>query len=158
MGAVASGGAVGEHLERLEERFGSFPVDQTTIAVGASTYDRERERTDAGVVDAIVRVWNDDGDVLHVQRDDEWRLPRQRGTSVAELTEAVEREVWSDLAVDCAVEGVSRVTIAGVRNRDDADAETLYRLLVVVDASHATGTPSEGEWRHIEGLTAGGEG
>lgn len=157
MGAAVSGNEVGEHLERLEDRFGPFPVDQTTISVGSAVYDRACERVNEGVVDAIVRVWNEAGDVLHVEREDDWRLPRRRGTTVASLTETVERGVWADLAVECQVDGLGRVTIVGVRNRDDPEAETVYRLLAVVDASHATGDPRDGQWRRIEETGAAGE-
>jgi hypothetical protein len=149
MGAVPPGGGIAEHIESLEARYGDFSVDQTTIAVAQSVFDRARERAQAGLVDAIVRVWNEDGDVLHTD-DGERSLPRRRGVAAASLEPVVRTTIQDEFEVACTIDGIERVTIAGIRNRDGPEADPIYRLFVVVDASYAGGTTSDGVWRALD--------
>lgn len=150
MCAVASGGRVGEHLEWLEAYFGPFTVDQTTVGVASTVYEHVRERAQRGLVDAVVRVWHECGSVLQVRNDEEWTLPRRRDLGVRSISAAIESAVSTEFGVDCTVDGVERVTIAGVHDRDDGEVDPVYRLFAVVDASHAGGEPRNGAWKSID--------
>jgi len=150
MGVAASGGRVGEHLESLEERFGPFSVDQTTIEATPAVYQRALERAEAGLLDAVVRVWNDEGQVLQVGGPEEWDLPRQHGVTVQTFSDAIEAALSREFGIDCTMEGLEHVTITGVRNSDDEDDQAVYRLFAVVDAAHGSGVPDGAEWRTFD--------
>lgn len=150
MGVAASGGRVGEHLESLEERFGPFSVDQTTIAATPTDYQRALERAEAGVLDAVVRVWNDEDLVLQVGGPEEWDLPRQHGVDVTDVEDAIEELLAREFDVACTIDGLEHVTITGIRNEDEEEADAVYRLFAVVDATHASGDPVGAEWRTFD--------
>jgi hypothetical protein len=149
MGVVGSGGRVADRLESLESLYGGFTVNQTTVEVAPPVFERARDRSTAGLVDAIVRVWNDDGDVLHAAEGSN-ALPRRRGVSVGTLAESVRGAISTEFHVECTLDGVDRVTIAGVRNRGDREASPVYRLYALVDASYAAGDPRGGAWRPLD--------
>jgi len=140
--AVVGRESVGEHIDLLEARYGDFSVNQTTVTVPADGYDRARDRIDAGLIDAYVRVWNDEGEAFHMRCEQAFGLSQDEGTLEASVRAAV-REATG---VDAVVEDVSRVTIAGIRNEDEPEAPALYRLFVLFDANHASGTPDDLEW------------
>lgn len=150
MGAAASGGRVSEHLESLEDRYGRFPVDQTTIAVDPRVYDTARARTGQGILDAVVRVWNDPGEVFHVPEGEELVLPRRCGITVRSLRSVVTDAMAADHGLDCTVDSLARVTIVGLRNRADPATDPVYRLFAVVDANYHGGEPVGGTWRPFE--------
>lgn len=144
-GAVVGRESVGQYIDLLESRYGRFAVNQTTVTVPAAGYERARERVDRGFIDAYVRVWNDDGEALHFRCEDAFALSDGDAT----LEASVRAAVRSETGVDATIAGVDSVTIAGIRNEDDADAAAVYRLLVLFDADHRDGdlesTASNGE-------------
>lgn len=139
--------SVGEDIERLEDRFGSFPVNQTTLDVSEACYESARERAGAEELDVYVRVRNDDGEVLHVGGDEGGSVPQCVSGPNEPLSAAVTRTVRTETGVECAVDDVARVTITGVRDEDDPDAEAIYRLVALVDARHERGRARGAEWR-----------
>ena len=145
--AGGSSNIIGEGIESLQKRHGSFPVNQTTLSLRADAYHDASERASEGIADVYVRVYNDDGDVLHVDTDGQRRVPRCVGDSGRSLKDRAQNAVEEPTGVTCSIEQIVRVTIAGVRNADDPDAETVYRLLVLFDASRTGGTLRDGVWQ-----------
>lgn len=145
--AVVGCESVGECIDLLEGRYGRFAVNQTTVTVPAVGYERARERVDRGLIDAYVRVWNDDGRALHLRCEDPFAL----NESDANLEGSVRRAIRTEMGVEATIEDVGRVTIAGIRNEDDVEAPAIYRLFVLFDANYAGGTPADGEWEADEG-------
>ena len=139
-------------MEELEAAYGSFAVNQTTITVPGEQYTSMRERGNPEPVAAYIAVRNEDEDVLHVDGEDDPELP---GVQVAldESLEPAVRDVVDERAgVDCVVDGVEQVTIAGLRNAADSDDETLYNLVVVFSGQHRSGVPAEqAEWLQLDG-------
>lgn len=136
---------IGDGIERLEEQFGSFPVNQTTLVVSEADYAAARERADRGMVDVYVRVYNGEGEVLHVRGDGEPTVPRYVSGTDGSLADRVRARVEEETGVACAVDDVARATITGVRGDADQGA-TLYRLVVLLDATYERGSPDGGVW------------
>ena len=137
---------IGDGIESLQQRHGPFPVNQTTLSLSPAAYRDAAERARDGFADVYVRVENDDGEVLHVQGEDRRRVPRCVGGSEKPLTERARDAVADATGVSCTIDEIVRVTIAGVRNAEDTDAETVYRLLVLVDAVYDGGQTERGIW------------
>ncbi|MHB9288337.1 hypothetical protein ACKVMT_15010 [Halobacteriales archaeon Cl-PHB] len=135
-------------LTELERSYDAFPVNQTTLALPAARYDAARDRYAEGFVDTYVEVANDEGEILHVVEDDGLSLPGAVADPEQALERDVKREVAERTGVECTIDGVSSVTIAGLSNADSATADTLYHLLVVFDANHEEGDPEgDAEWQ-----------
>lgn len=137
---------VGEGIDRLEEQFGSFPINQTTLAVSESDYDTARERAADGTIDVYVRVHDADGDVLHVVEEDGAAVPQCVNHPEEPLGVCVARTVREEAGVDCRIDDVARVTIAGVNDEADPDAATVYRLIALLDAEHERGHADAATW------------
>lgn len=144
--SVANGSRerVEQRLTALEETYSGFPVNQTTLAVSRNAYERVGQRCRDGTVDAYVRVFNDRGDVLLVERDGGWAVPRYEPRTDERVVEATERALSERTAVDCAVTDLERVTILGVRDEDDSDRRPMYRLVAVFTAEACRESPTEG--------------
>jgi hypothetical protein len=145
--AGGSRDVIGNGIELLQERHGPFPVNQTTLSLSPDAYQDARDRADDGVADVYVRVHNDDGEVLHAEGDGRPRVPRCVGTSAKPLVDRARSAVREATGVSCVIDEIVRVTIAGVRNAEDPDAETVYRLLVLFDATYDSGQAQNGVWQ-----------
>jgi ADP-ribose pyrophosphatase YjhB (NUDIX family) len=138
-------------LEELESTYGSFAVKQTTITLPGEQYTSMRERGNPDPIAAYIAVRNDDEEVLHVDSDSDAELPGVQVASGDSLEPAVRETVREETGVDCVVDGVEHVTIAGLRHGDDPDAETLYHLVVVFGGEHRDGTVGEeASWRRLD--------
>lgn len=138
---------IGTGIDSLQQRHGPFPVNQTTISLSPEGYRDAVGRARDGFADVYVRVENDDGEVLHVEGDGRSRVPRCVGSSTKPIAERARDAVQEATGVRCAIDTIVRVTIAGVRNAENTDAETVYRLLVLVDAAYDGGQTEQGVWR-----------
>ena len=140
MGAVEQSYATVEsYLSALDESYDSFSVNQTTLAVSSGRYEREREKAGAGRVDLYAKVTNDNSEVLHVEQEDSLGLPAT--TTTEETFEHAACTAVSELTgVDCRIVDVEQATILGIRDADDRARETVYRLAVVFEATHRSGT------------------
>lgn len=132
---------VEEYIAGLEETYGSFPVNQTTMTLPGERYSRvcERERETGGFVDAYIQVRDSEHNVLHVASNGTTDLPGVR-VAMSDRTEpAVRAAVREHTGASCTVDGVERATIAGVRNADDPDSGTVYHLVAVFSGQHVEG-------------------
>jgi len=148
MGVVErSYAAVESYLSVLDQSYGSFSVNQTTVAVSQSRYEREREKAGAGSVDVYTKVRNDESELLHVQNAETLELPSTTVTD-EEFERAAATAVENETGIDCRIVDVEQATILGVRNIDDDSHKTVYRLAVVFEASHSSGSiSSDAEWQ-----------
>jgi len=145
--AERSRARVEDLLSDLERSYDSFPVNQTTLTLPAERYERARREYGDGAVDTYVRIANDDGEVLQVTEDGQTALPGVVGYPDDAFERDLERRVERQTGVECSIDGLDEVTIAGLGNADDPDEATFYRLLVVYQASYRGGEPAEGaEW------------
>jgi ADP-ribose pyrophosphatase YjhB (NUDIX family) len=146
--AESSRDRVEGHLTALEESYASFPVNQTTLGVATDVYERTREQCRKGIVDLYVTVHNDTEDVLVVDREDAWEVPNASPAASERLEAEARRAVEAETGVECSITDLERVTILGLVDENDADRETLYRLVAVFDGHAVAGSPgSDGEWR-----------
>lgn len=137
--------AVEANLSELDDAFGSFPVNQTTVAVPVDEYRRERERADRGCVDLYARVENDAAEVLHVENDDELMLPWTRTTEET-IERAAADAVAEKTGVSCRLDEVQHATILGV-HPSDAEDDAVYRLAVVFEGVPVSGsTNTDAVW------------
>ena len=139
--AERSRARVQERLARLEQEFGSTPVDQTTFSVGAEAYQRAVERSRDGQVDVHAFVHNESGDVLLSDADGSWEIPQGQTQGAERPAAAVERVVTETAGVSCTIRDAVRATICGVRNEADQNTETAYRLSIVFDATVSGAAP-----------------
>jgi len=136
---------VEEYIAGLEETYGSFPVNQTTVSLPGERYDAvcERERETGGFVDAYIQVQDSEHKVLHVAENGHADLPGVR-VPMTDRTEPQLREAVRDqTGIRCTIEGIERATIAGVRDSDDSERGTVYHLVAVFSGQHDAGVPAE---------------
>ncbi|ESP89322.1 NUDIX hydrolase [Candidatus Halobonum tyrrellensis] len=136
-----SRGAVADALDRLRDEWGRFPVKRTAREVDPESWDRDRERFDAGTVGAAgAWVRRDDGRALVVRRDDEtgWSEPGGEQASGEPLTRTAVRETREETGVDAALTGVltARRVVESAPSRP-----SLHRLVVVFEAAYDRGDP-----------------
>ncbi|WP_340100754.1 hypothetical protein [Salinibaculum salinum] len=144
-----------EHVEdkmtELEATHGSFDINQTTITLPGEQYTSMRERGNPEPVSAYIAVRNEEDDVLHVDGDEDLELPGVQAELDTALGAAICETVRERTGVDCVIEGIEQVTIAGLRNGGDPNAGTLYNLVVVFNGSYQTGAPTEETtWQQLD--------
>ncbi|MEF8937977.1 MAG: hypothetical protein V5A32_08495, partial [Halovenus sp.] len=115
MGAVEqSSGVVESYLSTLEESYGSFSINQRTVALSAEQYTEEDDRE--ATVELQIQVENEDAEVLYVEECGTLRL---RSTTVS-MTESLEPTVKSTVAekagIECRIQELDTVTILGLHN------------------------------------------
>lgn len=142
------------YISALEQSYGTFAINQTTLTVPPSEYDRERERASAGCVEIYIKVTNDEADVLHIEDGDERVVPSTRTEGVPLETVATDI-VEDETGVACQIEEIEQATILGIRD-SESDRETVYRLAIVFSArptsQAGTGPPSTAEkavWQRV---------
>ena len=139
-------GAVEGQLAELDEVYGTFSVDQTTVAVPRPRYERERA-TEPGRIEVYAKIQNDSAKVLHVDADSP-ELPSTTVTDVADIESAARAAVREATGVECTCTGLDRAHIRGVRDADDEERETVYRLAVVVEGRHESDSDDDrGVWQ-----------
>jgi len=141
---------VEERLGALEEAYASFTINQTTLGVPQETYDRARDRCTEGLADVYVKVSDDDGDVLLVERDRGWAVPSVQPPPRDSLEIGVSRELAESTGVECRITDLERVTILGICHEDEPERETVYRLVAVFTAERTAGSPTTGAAWHSE--------
>jgi ADP-ribose pyrophosphatase YjhB (NUDIX family) len=142
--AAGTESAIETFLSRLEASYDSFPVNQTTVSLPHEQLQRIRNQREPDAVDAYAEVYNDDRQILHVEADGQASLPGDSLDVDAPLEPQVRAAVERATGVDCVVEGIDSATIAGLRNEDEPNAETVYRLVVIFEARHREGSPKPG--------------
>lgn len=132
--------SVESYLSSLDETYGSFSTNQTTLGVSSDRYERERER--AGHLEIYTKVRNERSEVLHVRNEGSLELPST--TTTTEQFEQVASSIVENLAgIECRIEDVERATILGVRDAGNTARETVYSLSVVFEATHRSGSANE---------------
>lgn len=143
-----SSGAVESSLSSLDEVYEDFSVNQTTIPVPETQYEHERERAATGRIDLYAKVCNDDGEVLHLTREETEQLPSTTVDDEESFERAICHAVSETVGIDCRVTGVEEATILGVADAENNDRETIWRLAVLFEAAHQAGTVDEqADWR-----------
>jgi ADP-ribose pyrophosphatase YjhB (NUDIX family) len=128
---------VAEMLAELEDGYGSFPVSQTTVSIPSGCYEETVREWRQTVARVDVHVRNDAGEVLARADGDEVRPP---GSAVGP-EESLEERARRAVGVECRIDGLQAVTIAGVQNEHDTDDDPVYRLVALFDGTHVGGTP-----------------
>jgi len=138
--------AVDATLEQLRERFGQFPVEETTWHVEKSTYDQTAERAAAGTVGGagawIRRERAGETEALLVREDDHggWSEPAGKQEPGERLGAAACRETDEETGVECRLTGLLRAERA-VHVAEGENRPPLPRLIVVFDAEYLRGEP-----------------
>ena len=156
MGAVENTCATVEsYLSTLGETYSTFPVNQMTLAVRPSRYEREVEHAGAGCITVYTKVHNDSKEVLHVDDAESVELPSTTTTAVEALEPAAREAVEETVGIECRLSGIEQATIVGVRDAEDPERTTVYSLAVVFEATHESGTVNgEAVWQSTTDLQA----
>jgi hypothetical protein len=131
---------VTETLERLQERYSTFDVQQTTVGVPSDVYEHAAE---GGVLDATVRVRNEAGEVLVAEADERGSTPRIRYDPDADPEAELEAALLDQTGVGCRVEDLHDVAIVTVHDEDDDDRDPVYLLEAHFEGRYEDGTPTE---------------
>ncbi|MFC7225871.1 hypothetical protein N0B31_00520 [Salinirubellus salinus] len=131
---------VTETLERLQERYSSFDVQQTSVGVPSEVYERA---VDGGVLDASVRVRNEAGEVLVAESEDHEETPRVRYDPASDPAAELERALLAETGVGCRIEDLLDVSIVAVHDEDDEDRDPAYLLEASFEGRYEDGTPGE---------------
>jgi hypothetical protein len=152
MGVVEqTSGAVESQLTSLEETYGSFSVNQRTVAVPTAQYERRCGEEGCERIDLYAKVHNDDGAVLHVERDGTTVLPSTETTIDTALERTARETVKSAAGVRCRIEGLEAVTILGLQDGSDTDRETVYTLAVLLEGQHTDGQiDADAVWKRFD--------
>lgn len=142
MGAVEqSSDQIESYLSSLEESYGSVSIDQRTMTVSPEQYAHEHETDD--VVEVHVKVTNEADEVLHIEADGTPTLPSTTVALDESLEPSVKETVAEEAGVDCRIEDLKRVTILGLHNEESGEAETLYRLAMLFEATDGASDGNE---------------
>ncbi|MFC6722802.1 hypothetical protein ACFQHN_35865 [Natrialbaceae archaeon GCM10025896] len=142
MGAVEqSSGVVESYLSTLEESYGSFSINQRTVALSAEQYTEEDDRE--ATVELQIQVENEDAEVLYVEEGGTLTLPSTTVSMDESLEPTVKSTVAEKAGIECRIQELDTVTILGLHNADDGESETLYRLAVIFEATHESGAVDE---------------
>lgn len=143
MGVVEQSSANVERcLSMLEESYGSFSINQTSLAVPQAEYEQAKKEARDDRIDIYAKVKNDDSEVLHVRQQDTVTLPSTTSSPDGPIEREAKRAVQQRTGVECSISGVEQATILGITN-DDGGSETIYRLAVLFGASHDDGALKE---------------
>ncbi len=138
---------VADLLAELEDGYGSFPVSQTTVSVPSGCYEETVQEWQQAVARVDVHVCNEAGEVLVLTDGDETRPPGSVVSPHESIEERARHAVTRLVGVECRIDGLQAVTIAGVQNEHDADDAPMYRLIVLFDGTHVGGTlPVDCRW------------
>ncbi|MFC7073910.1 hypothetical protein ACFQJ7_02865 [Halovenus rubra] len=133
------------YLSALEESYGSFPINQTTVSVTSTEYQRERERADVGCVDLYTKIENDQSEILHIKDGTELALPSAR-TSDETFEYSAVKSVEAATGISCQIEHIEQATILGVHGAEP-DEKAVYRLAVIFVGTPESETPAaEAVW------------
>jgi hypothetical protein len=152
MGVVEqTSGAVESQLTSLEETYGSFSVNQRTVAVPTAQYERRCGENGCERIDLYAKIHNDAAEVLHVEPEGTTVLPSAETTIDADLEQIARETVASEAGIDCRIEGLEAVTILGLQDGADTDRETVYTLAVLIEGHSTDGTPdSDAVWESFD--------
>jgi hypothetical protein len=140
---------VTETLERLQERYSAFDVQQTSVGVPSDVYERA---ADGGVLDASVRVRNDDGEVLVTESEDREVTPRVRYDPETDPAAELESALLAETGVGCRVEDLLDVSIVAVHDEEAEDRDPTYVLEANFEGRYEDGTPTGSlAWREDTG-------
>jgi len=144
MGVVERSSAnVESCIAMLEESYSSFSVNQTSIAVSTAQYEQAKEEARKDRLDLYAKVRNSDNEVLHVRTDGAVALPSTTTAGERSLEQAVCETVADRTGIECSITGVDRATILGISERGNEEADTIYRLAVLFEATQDAGSANE---------------
>lgn len=130
-------------IERLEARFGAFPVREEAWSVTPDEYAFTRERFRAGTLGgAGVWVRNRAGEVLLV-RDAErtgWGDPGGKHEPGESLAETARRELREETGIEADLDGVLEAREIEMRPTESA-APPIVRLIVLFVGTYRRGEP-----------------
>ncbi|WP_152035115.1 hypothetical protein [Halobacteriaceae bacterium SHR40] len=129
------------YLSTLEESYGSFSINQRTVALSAEQYTEEDDRE--ATVELQIQVENEDAEVLYVEEGGTLTLPSTTVSMDESLEPTVKSTVAEKAGIECRIQELDTVTILGLHNADDGESETLYRLAVIFEATHESGAVDE---------------
>jgi isopentenyl diphosphate isomerase/L-lactate dehydrogenase-like FMN-dependent dehydrogenase len=151
MGVVEqSRGTVESQLSVLEDAYDSFSINQRTVVVPTAQYERKHAASASNEVEIHTKVTNAESDVLHIQTDGTATLPSLTAPVGSDL-EAKVRAAVVETGIECDVDGVAGATMLGIRDRNDAEREPLYRLAVLFEAHRQAGSINDNAiWKQYE--------
>jgi hypothetical protein len=150
MGVVEqTSGAVESQLSTLEESYGSFSVNQRTVAVPTTEY--ETRRNSRQEVDLYAKVTNNQSEVLYVDTGGSKGLPSTTATVEGGLEHQLQAIVENRTGVSCQIDGIEAVTILGLRDTSNSDRETVYTLAILFDAEYTDGSlRAQAAWQQFD--------
>lgn len=133
-----------EYLQSLRDVYSGFTVTQTTVPV--DDYDRIA----GSGVEAGVRVAGDRETIHPAETDDDWADPRVT-VGPDETVEAAARRAFREATgVECYVDGLLRVDIVFLLDRENRDREPISRLAVLFRGCRRVEEPTRDRGRRAD--------
>jgi ADP-ribose pyrophosphatase YjhB (NUDIX family) len=144
---------VRRRIQRLRDRYGDFPVRETTVENDPDYFETGVElATEGWVGDAGAFVTDEEGRALlirHEESPDRWGTPGGGHEPGETLEATARREVREETGVDCSLVGVALARHKTVRHAEDPDRE-LHLLTVEFAAEYEGGDRSVGDEEVLE--------
>lgn len=144
---------IDRRLERLQERYGPFPVEEATATNDPEFFEHGRRLAEEGWLgDAGAWVEDEEGHVLlvrHAGAPERWGTPGGGHEPGESFAETAVREVREETGVECSITGVfwcRRKTIVHEENPD----RRLWMLTVEFEADHVGGGVEVGDDEILE--------
>jgi ADP-ribose pyrophosphatase YjhB (NUDIX family) len=136
---------ISRRIERLQERYGSFPVHEEIVENNPDYFEQGKEMAEEGWIgDAGAWITDDANRVLlirHENSPNEWGTPGGGHEPGETMEETTRREMREETGVECTITDVNfarRKTIVLAPNPD----ERYYMLTVIFDAKYSSGSIS----------------
>ena len=144
---------ISRRIDRLQERYGSFPIDEETVENNPDYFKHGKEMAEEGWIgDAGAWVTDDANRVLlirHKGSPNEWGVPGGGHEPGETMEETARREVREETGAECTITDVNyarRKTIVLSPNHD----ERYYMLTVIFDAKYDGGSISISDEEVVE--------
>ncbi|MFC7137815.1 NUDIX hydrolase [Halobaculum litoreum] len=136
---------VSRRIDRLQERYGPFPVHEETVENNPDYFKQGEEMAEEGWIGDAGAWITDDADrvllIRHEGSPNEWGIPGGGHKPGETMEETTRREVREETGVECTITGVNyarRKTIVLTPNPD----ERYYMLTVIFNVEYDGGSIS----------------
>lgn len=144
---------ISRRIDRLRERYGSFPVYEETTENDLDFFEHGKEMAEEGWIgDAGAWITDDDPRVLLIRHEGaptEWGTPGGGHQPGEPMEETARREVKEETGVECTITDVKYARLKTIVLAPDPDRR-YYMLTVIFDAEYDSGSISISDEEVVE--------
>lgn len=144
---------IARRIERLQERYGSFPVHEETVENEPEFFDHGKKMAQEGWIgDAGAWITAEENRVLLIRHEgspNEWGTPGGGHEPGESMEETARREVQEETGVDCTIRDVNYARRKTIVLAPDP-GRRYYMLTVIFDATYDGGSISVNDEEVLE--------